>query len=300
MGILGLNIGFVRHERSVSGVSGPTGTRGVDRRAQAVGEPSLGMVIADLHVHTTNSDGTLTLETLPAAAERAGVEAVAVTDHDRMHPDLDGPVTTIDGLEVVHGIELRVETDGERLDLLGYGVTRTDGLSELVADLQENRIERARKIVGCVEDRLGVDLDVPFEPGVGRPHIARAIDESDHRYDYGDAFEHLIGGGCPCYVARDIPSFEEGLEQLNAACDLVGLAHPFRYDRPGEALELTEHLDAVEVAYPYGDDVDTGPAAQAATRHDLLVTGGSDAHETTLGITGLDRDGYDRVRARLG
>lgn len=257
------------------------------------------MVIADLHVHTTNSDGTLTVETLPAAAEAAGVEAVAITDHDRFHPALDGPVTSVDGLEVIHGIELRVETDEARLDLLGYGVTRTEGLTELVAGLQENRIERAREIVSRVEDRLEVDLDVTFAPGVGRPHIARAIADSDHEYGYSDAFEHLIADGSPCYVARDIPSFEEGRRQLMAACDVVGLAHPLRYDDPEAALALTEHLDAVEVPYPYGNGVDTGPAEQAANQHDLLVTGGTDAHEETLGVEGLDQDAYDQVRARL-
>ncbi len=258
------------------------------------------MVVADLHVHTTNSDGTLTLETLPAAAERAGLDAVAVTDHDRYHPELERPVTDLDGLELIHGIELRVEADGERVDLLGYGLRRTEGLTELVADLQENRIERAREIVGRVEDRLGVELNVELERGVGRPHIARAVAESDHHYGYDDAFEHLIGNGGPCYVARDIPLFEEGVARLTEACGVVGLAHPFRYDDPAAALALTEHLDAVEVPYPYGNGVDTGAAEQAADRHDLLVTGGTDAHQETLGVTGLDREAYDRVRARLG
>jgi Predicted metal-dependent phosphoesterases (PHP family) len=79
---------------------------------------------ADLHVHTTASDGTLTVPELPAAARRAGVEWVAVTDHDRVHPDLDAPVTDRDGVHIIRGIELRVETDRQRLDLLGYGVSR--------------------------------------------------------------------------------------------------------------------------------------------------------------------------------
>ena len=83
------------------------------------------MVVADLHVHTTNSDGTLTLETLPAAAETADVSAVAVTDHDRLHPGLSTPVATIDGIAVVHGIELRVDAGDRRVDLLGYGAERT-------------------------------------------------------------------------------------------------------------------------------------------------------------------------------
>ena len=68
------------------------------------------MTVADLHVHTTNSDGTLTLGTLAPAAERADLAAVAVTDHDRLHPDLADGVSTLDGITVIHGIELRVET----------------------------------------------------------------------------------------------------------------------------------------------------------------------------------------------
>lgn len=257
------------------------------------------MVVADLHVHTTNSDGTFTLETLPKAASDAGVEAVAVTDHDRLHPDLDQPVTTVGELEVIHGIELRVEADIGRVDLLGYGVHQTAQLESLVEGLQDNRIERARKIVARVEDEVGVELDVEFQPGVGRPHIARAIDDSTAPYSYTEAFDHLIGDDGPCYVSRDIPSFERGCACLAEACDIVGLAHPFRYADPERALELTAHLDAVELHYPYGRSVDADLVRQTAAEYDLLVTGGSDAHEETLGVAGLDREEYEAVRSRL-
>ncbi len=258
------------------------------------------MPVADLHLHTTNSDGALTLERLPGAAREAHLDAVAVTDHDRTHPGLEGPVVTRDGLTIVHGIELRVETDRQRIDLLGYGVERTDALVALTDGLQTDRIERGRAIVECVESRLGVELDVPLEPGVGRPHIARAIADSDARHDYQTAFDELIGDGCPCYVARDIPSFEEGRDVLQSACGVVGLAHPFRYDDPESALERAGTLDAVELYYPYGRSVDTTPAAALAEEHDLLVTGGSDAHDETLGLAGLDSADYARLRDQLG
>ena len=62
-------------------------------------------VVADLHVHTTNSDGELTIPEIPTAAREAGVECVAVTDHDRYHPDLDAPVVELDGVTVVNGPE---------------------------------------------------------------------------------------------------------------------------------------------------------------------------------------------------
>ncbi|MFT4921988.1 MAG: putative metal-dependent phosphoesterase TrpH [Haloarculaceae archaeon] len=257
------------------------------------------MVVADLHVHTTNSDGALTLETIPAAAREADLEAVAVTDHDRLHPDLSSPVVTHDGLTVVHGIELRVASSAGRVDLLGYGARRTDALVAELDRLQADRIERARTIAECVEDEIGVDLDLAFEPGIGRPHIARAIAESPADYGYQDAFDDLIGDGCACYVQREIPDFETGRDLLAEACGLVVLAHPLRYDDPEAALALTATLDGVERFYPYGRAVDTDPVEEAIAEHDLLGTGGSDAHDDRLGRAGLDRDAYTRVRSCL-
>jgi len=253
------------------------------------------MVVADLHVHTTRSDGSLTLETLPAAAADGGVEAVAVTDHDRVQPALDGPVTTRDGLTVVHGIELRVDAGAQRLDLLGYGVGPTDALVAECDRIQRNRRERGRAIIDCVEDRLGVSLPVEPRAGLGRPHIARAVAEVTD-YSYQGAFDDLIGDDCPCYVPRELPDFERGRELLADACGLVGLAHPFRYRDTGAALARCGELDAVERWYPYGHPVGTDRLDDAIERYDLLPTGGSDAHDERLGVAGLDGDAWERVR----
>lgn len=254
------------------------------------------MVVADLHTHTTNSDGTFTLETLVAAAHEYDVRVVAVTDHDRTHPDLSTPVAHVDGVTVVHGIELRVDAGDQEVDLLGYAVSDTDALDDETDRIQADRVERARNIVANVEEETGADLDVTFEPGVGRPHIARAIAESDADYDYEGAFEHLIGNDGPCYVARAVPSFERGLDLLTDACGLVSLAHPLRYGDPQSALALCEDLDAVEYHYDYGREVDLRPVEQAVERYDLTVTGGSDAHDEVLGRAGLDRDEYRAFR----
>ncbi|GGN99588.1 PHP domain-containing protein [Haloarcula pellucida] len=256
------------------------------------------MVVADLHVHTTRSDGSLTLSTLPDAADRAGVDVVAVTDHDRVHPSLDGPLTTRDALTVVHGIELRVEADDQRLDLLGYGLDPTAELREECDRIQQNRRERGMRIVECVEDRLDVSLPVEPRAGLGRPHIARAIADVSE-YGYQEAFEELIGDDCPCYVAREVPSFERGRRLLAAACGLVGLAHPFRYPDTEGALARCARLDAVERWYPYDRAVDTELVENAIARYDLVPTGGSDAHDETLGRAGLDAAAWERVRAEI-
>ncbi|MEF8812848.1 MAG: PHP domain-containing protein [Halovenus sp.] len=257
------------------------------------------MVVADLHVHTTNSDGQLTLPEVPAAAREAGVEVVALTDHDRLHPALPGPVETRDGVTLIHGIELRVQAGENRVDLLGYAAHRTDALTRLVAQLQDNRIERARTMLDCLEAETGVRPAVPLEPGVGRPHIARAIAEGPAPYTYEEAFEQLIGYDCPCYVARDIPSFDEGVAVLREACGVVSLAHPLRYPDPAAALALLSRLDAVERQYPYDRRVDETVVERARIDHEVLATGGSDAHDTTLGRAGLGPEAYAQFRDAL-
>ena len=259
-------------------------------------------VVADLHAHTTVSDGTLTLDEVPAAARDAGVDWAAVTAHDRIHPGLDAPVVERDGVRVVRGIELRVDAGFERLDLLGYGVEHTDALDAEIDRLQRDRRERGAAILDRVEERLGVDLDLEPREGLGRPHIARAIDESDAPYDYAGAFDELIGNDGPCYVARDVTPLDDGLDLLDDACALVGLAHPFRYERVDEALDVARDRDAIgaiERFYPYGRAVDDARIDRVAAAADLLRTGGTDAHERTLGVAGLTRSAFEPVRERL-
>jgi predicted metal-dependent phosphoesterase TrpH len=266
------------------------------------------MVYADLHVHTTNSDGTLELAEVPEAAREAGVSVVAVTDHDRLHPGLEWPVSERDGVTLVHGIELRVDAGDQRVDLLGYGVRRTDALVAECERVQRDRVERGRRIIENVEAELGVDLDLEPREGLGRPHIARAtVAHPDTGYESMDAvFADLIGNDGPCFVARDVPDAETGVDLLSEACALVGLAHPLRYDDPEGALALCADLDAVEASYPYDRPVGASPdaaghalVADAVETHDLLATGGSDAHDRTLGRAGLDRESYAAVRQHL-
>ena len=256
-------------------------------------------VHADLHVHTTNSDGTLDLDWLPDAARRAGLAAVAVTDHDRLHPGLDAPVVDRGGLTLIHGIELRVRAD-EPVDLLGYGVTQTPALRDEIDRLQRDRVDRGADIIQRVEDRLGIDLALEPRPGLGRPHIARAIaDHPDTAYDVQGAFDHLIGDDAPCYVPRDLAAFDRGRRLLRDACALVALAHPFRYADPASALDLARDLDGVERYYPYDRDVDPAPVDRLLESTDLVAVGGSDTHDDHVGRCGLDKAAYRGVADRL-
>ncbi len=258
-----------------------------------------GPVVADLHVHTTVSDGTLELEEVPAVAAEAGLDWVAVTDHDRIHPDIDAPVVERAGVRLIRGIELRVDAGDQRLDLLGYGVEPTPELEAEVDRLQADRRERGAKILDRVEAHTGVDLDLEPRPGLGRPHIARAIADSEAPYDYEGAFAELIGDDGPCYVPREVTSLDRGVELLRGSCAVVGLAHPFRYGDTPAALEVARELDAVERWYPYGRRVGVDAVERVADDADLLLTGGTDAHQRELGVTGLTAEAFAPLRERL-
>ncbi|MFW6448047.1 MAG: PHP domain-containing protein [Halobacteriota archaeon] len=252
-------------------------------------------VVADLHVHTTRSDGTIDPADIGRLAADRGLQAVAITDHDRLPPDDAGG----EGADVIGGIELRVAADGVgRVDLLGYGVERTAALESALDHLQADRLERARAMRDRLEAHLDVELDLDLVPGVGRPHLAEAVADATD-LGYQAVFDRYIGEEGPCYVPRDVPTFERGRELLRAAADLVVLAHPMRYDDPAAALALVDRLDGVEFAYPY-DDEGALDRLEELLDGEPLRTGGSDAHNLrALGQAGLDRSGFEAVAGRL-
>jgi predicted metal-dependent phosphoesterase TrpH len=99
-----------------------------------------------------------------------------------------------------------------------------------------------------------------------------------------------------------VTPLDDGLDLLDDACALVGLAHPFRYERVDEALDVARDRDAIgaiERFYPYGRAVDDARIDRVAAAADLLRTGGTDAHERTLGVAGLTRSAFEPVRERL-
>jgi len=100
-------------------------------------------------------------------------------------------------------------------------------------------------------------------------------------------------------VPRAVTPLDRGIELLSDACGVVSLAHPFRYPYPETALDVSARLDGIEYVYPYGRDVPTDQLDERCDAHDLLRTGGSDAHGEHVGHVGLDTETFERFRHRL-
>ena len=267
---------------------------------------------ADLHVHTTASDGALTPSRVVEAAGEIGLAAVGIADHDTV----DGVAEALEagercGVEVVPAIEISAVDDDCEIHVLGYFIDhRHPGLLEQMRVLKEGRRERGRLMVERL-NAVGVPVDfarveeIARGGAVGRPHVARAICEVGAASSIDAAFGKFLQVGAPAYVPRVKVSPTQAVRMVLEAGGVPCCAHVAKVRRDDVILELIKHgLAAIEVCHP-----DHGPAAtrfyrRLAERYGLVATGGSDAHcipgTASPGIGGVTVDYavVDELRAR--
>ncbi|MNX63338.1 hypothetical protein D3C86_943320 [compost metagenome] len=250
---------------------------------------------ADLHLHTTHSDGRHTPEALVLAAARAGLSAIAITDHDTTDA-LDEAASAIAAhglkLELVSGVEVTALHGDVELHILGYFVDPlAPGWCEAMASQQREREQRAAAFVAALAAH-GVSLSLEAvqrqagDGAVGRPHVARALVEAGVCNTEQQAFDRYLNPGCPTFVPRGALTPDAAIALIHAAGGVASLAHPrsVPLTEPGERGEtLLEYLvasglDALEVVHPSAPSLLRAHYARLAAEHGLLVTGGSDDH----------------------
>lgn len=271
---------------------------------------------ADLHLHTIASDGTQTIDTLIRRAKASALDAIAVTDHDIISPELSSRVTSVHGLEVITGVEVKAMFGDVAGELLGYFADPNHpGLKELLGPLSASRDERMARMVALCREHLQIDItyeEVLAESGggnVGRPHLARVLIEKGAVETFQEAFATLLGKGCPCYDAIDKPDFRDAVRILKGAGAAVSVAHPCLMKVPdwdGFLDELKDAgVDGMESVYPYDPlsrnlSIEPWLLAQKADERGFLVTGGSDDHgpggKESIGIIRLP---YSHVEALM-
>jgi predicted metal-dependent phosphoesterase TrpH len=239
----------------------------------------------DLHLHTTCSDGAQPPEALVALARRAGLHAIAVTDHDTTAGVVPARRAGAgEGVTVIAGIELSCELDGRELHLLGYGVDPDDpGLRAVTERRAAMRKARIAEIVERLQG-LGVaittdDVRVPAaNVSVGRPHVAEALVRLGAVRNFQEAFARYLGDRAPAAVPSRGPDVAAGIAAVAAAGGLSAWAHPdlddaLRFPRLKEC-----GLDGIEALRPSLTPIASSALEVAAREAGLLVTGGSDWH----------------------
>lgn len=245
----------------------------------------------DMHVHSSASDGTFSPDALMEEAKRAGLCAMALTDHDTM----DGTALAAEtakklDIEFVPGVELSTDYLGCEIHVLGYYVSKDHPeLKSMMEQFRDFRSSRNERMVESLQKEgftiTMEDLKKRSPDSVlSRAHVAKYLVETGQVPDIPFVFANYIGEGCRCYIQRPKISPVEAVNLIRSAGGLPVLAHPVMYKLSDVNLNqmIQEMKDAgmcgMEAIYSENTAKDEAHFRELAASFDLLVTGGSDFH----------------------
>ena len=244
------------------------------------------MSFVDLHLHSTESDGTLDPARVVQEAARRGAEGISLTDHDTLGGvDEAGNEAEKLGLAWLPGAEISATEDERSVHLLAYGVRAgCEPLDTLLAEIIEDRQRRAKEIVHRFNE-LGVPVEleaVNREARSGVPtraHIARAIVGAGLMPNVHSVFQRYLGDEGPAYVEKREVLPSTVFHCVHDAGGVVVLAHPGR-TYPDEQIVAwaAAGLDGIEIMHPKNHGSRRDELRAIAYRLDMLITGGSDWH----------------------
>ena len=264
----------------------------------------------DLHVHTNASDGSFPPEEVIRQAAEAGLQAVAITDHDNTNALRRCMEAGAEyGIEVIPAIELSADYKGIEVHILGYFI---DPEAESLGDLLEialiNREERNQKICARLRE-AGIEVTMEElrarHPGtvLGRPHIGLLMMEKGYVESVRQSFREYMGKGAKLYVPKVNMPMERAISRIQAAGGIAVLAHPYQYELPEaelrELIELVISLGCkgMECEYARYDADQRAAMAALAAEYGLIATSGSDFHGTPKPdiLLGDIRGDYEQV-----
>ena len=243
---------------------------------------------ADLHLHTTASDGRLSPKELVSLAVKTGLDVISVTDHDTVDgiaPAL-AAARTFPSLTVIPGVEINTDVPHGEVHVLGYFIDYTDlKLSTRLEGLRDSRLGRAQRMIAKLSD-LGMKIEwqrvseLAQGGSVCRPHIAQALFEKGYVGSEKEAFDKYIGNDGPAYVERYKLLPVEAVQLVMDAQGLPVLAHPADISDLNELVPALKSsgLVGIEVYYrDYTPDTIAG-LLKIAKQYALVTTGGTDYH----------------------
>ena len=245
----------------------------------------------DIHVHSSASDGTFAPSDLLAEAKKAGLCAMALTDHDTMDGIEEAQRAAQElGIELVPGVEISTEYNGREIHVLGYYVSQES--PRLKAMLEEFRDFRATRNVRMVERLREEGFSITMEQlrekfpdsVLTRAHMSRFLCETGQLPDTRTAFSKYLGENCCCYIDRPKISPVDAVELIREAGGLAVLAHPVLCNLPDEELlqmigEMKQAgMCGLEAVYSENTADDEAHMKKLAEEFGLCITGGSDFH----------------------
>ncbi len=241
---------------------------------------------ADLHIHTTYSDGTMTPEEVVDDAIRRGISAIAITDHDT----IDGFVVACrygegKNIHIIPGIEFSSYLSPSEIHILGYFIDVNNlSLQEIIQQSRDDRVNRIHAMVEKLHT-LHVDIDpqeilaLAGRGSPGRMHAAEVIWQHGYCGTILEAFSKYLGDNKPAYVPKKTLTSQRAIELIRDAGGVSVLAHPGLTQRDNVIEDLVKWgLQGIEIYYPSHTPQAVRKYLKIAKKYNLAITGGSDFH----------------------
>ena len=274
---------------------------------------------ADLHVHTTHSDGMMTPEEVVHYAKEKNLQAIAITDHDNVTAvKIAQQAGERQHIEVIPGVEMSTLWEKQEIHILGYWMNIND--PELLKILEEQRGVRHRRnqMVIAKLQELGISITLEEvikrkknhdKRTVGRPHIAEVLIEKGVVKSMEEAFERYLGKGGLAYQTPDRISPIEAIKIIRENGGVPVIAHPglYRMDHVIPLL-VKEGLEGIEIRHPDHTEEDERRYREIAEEFGLIMTAGSDFHgeregsmyHADLGTCKVSYQSVQKLKQRAG
>ena len=264
----------------------------------------------DLHCHSTCSDGTYAPTEVVQRAQAAGVNVLALTDHDTLAGIDEARAAAEDcGITVINGVEISCEhtlsggygknkSTNKIIHVVGLDFTDREKMDAALQQLQDSRANRGQRITEKLSELLDLDFEDLWQAvldkagnnpqAVGRAHIGQVLFERGHVKTVQKAFDSYLADNKPAYVAIDALSMADGIKLIQACGGKAVLAHPTRYQ-----LSATRVRKLIEEFAQLGGDACELPASsepvstrrmvdRSIAEHKLAVSIGSDFHGSNM------------------
>ncbi len=249
------------------------------------------MKYIDLHVHSNQSDGTLTPKELVRLSAEQGLSAFALTDHDNTTGVAEALAASSEyGVEVIPGVEFSTEHLGIDIHIVGleFELENPD-FQKQVAEYRDERLFRNRKMI----DRMAADgIDISWEKmeqsfgpiAWTRAHFGRYLLDYGYVNEISEAFSTYIGEDCKYFVPREKSTPYDAVRLIRKYGGIPILAHPFQYHLSREQLEeligglKDAGLIGMEVYYSTYSKEQSAELLALTQKYDLAPSGGSDFH----------------------
>lgn len=249
---------------------------------------------ADLHSHSTLSDGTLSVEDLIRMAARKGLSCLSITDHDNVDSFVQGrKLAESLGIELIPGIELSSVNQGKDIHILGYFCDTSNLAMNL--ELEEQAKSRHFRVKAIIKKLNALGIELTYEkvlqfckgPVIGRPHIAMAMIAEEYVGNFAEAFHKYLAEDALAYVEKKGISPQQAIRLIENAGGIAVLAHPLKTNADSIIEPLVQAgLKGIEIFCP-GQKGSAGRKYRDMTvKYNLVGTGGSDFH-TEGALVGL-------------